>query len=303
MSNRRIVILILFAFLFLFYPGNNFYIDLFSYRPQLFHTKDQTIPFKNSPVPYVPVGSLPLITAQGAYIIDLTSKTPIFEKNTHEHFLPASTTKVITALTAYDYFKLDDVLTVKRVLTEGQVIGLVQGEKMTFENMLYGLLVFSGNDVAYVIADNYPGGYDAFVKKMNEKAASLHMTNSHFINPAGLDALGQYSSPFDLSLAGIELLHNKELSKIVSTKSITISDIDFNYFHPLNNVNRLLGEIPGVGGLKTGYTEEAGENLISFYRRNGHQFLMVILKSDDRFLDTTNVINWIEGNVKYLTIK
>ncbi|HLL60376.1 MAG TPA: hypothetical protein VK338_01545, partial [Candidatus Nitrosocosmicus sp.] len=158
-----------------------------------------------------------------------------------------------------------------------------------------------GNDAAYVIADKYPGGYDVFIQQMNKRAEELHMKNSSFINPAGLDAGGQYSSPYDLALAGRELLKNKELSKIVSTKSITVSDVDFTYFHPLTNVNKLLGEIPGVGGLKTGYTEDAGQNLISFYKKNNHQFLIVILKSDDRFIDTRAIINWIDTNIKFLS--
>jgi D-alanyl-D-alanine carboxypeptidase len=172
---------------------------------------------------------------------------------------------------------------------------------MTFENMLYGLLVYSGNDVAYAIADNYPGGRDAFIKKMNEKAASLSMYDSHFENPAGLDSSNQYSSAFDLALVGREVLKNKELSKIVSTKSITVSDEDFKYFHDLTNVNKLLGEIPGVGGLKTGYTEEAGENLVSFYKKGEHKFLIVILKSQDRFLDTRSIITWIDTNIDYFS--
>ena len=127
------------------------------------------------------------------------------------------------------------------------------------------------------------------------------MKNSKFSDPAGLEETSQYTSPYDLALVARELLKNPYLSKIVSTKEITISDIDFKYFHRLTNVNRLLGEISGLGGLKTGYTEEAGENLVSFYKKNGHQFVIVVLKSEDRFLDTSNIINWIEENIDYIT--
>jgi D-alanyl-D-alanine carboxypeptidase (penicillin-binding protein 5/6) len=304
MRNRSIVFIILFSAFILFNPGTNYYTDLFVNRPEVFSATDHTIAFQKNDIPVViNPAVIPLVSAQGVYIADLTSFSPVYKKNEHMHMLPASTTKVITALTAYDAFKLDDVLTVKRVVAEGQVVGVVKNEKLTFESLLYGLLVYSGNDIAYVLADNYPGGYDAFIEKMNKKAQELHMVDSHFINPAGLDAPGQYSSPFDLALAGRQLLQNKELAKIVSTKSITISDVDFNYFHELTNVNKLLGEIPGVGGLKTGYTEEAGENLISFYKRHGHQFLIVILKSDDRFADTTAVIHWIDGNVRFEEFK
>jgi len=172
------------------------------------------------------------------------------------------------------------------------------GEKITVENLLYGLLVHSGNDAAYVLADNH--GFEKFIDLMNKKAKELKMMDSYFKNPAGLDENNQYTTPFDLALAARVLLENPYLAKIVSTKEITISDVDFKYFHKLTNVNKLLGEIAGLGGLKTGYTEEAGENLVSFYKKNGHQFIIVILKSQDRFYDTTNVINWIEENIDYI---
>ena len=137
---------------------------------------------------------------------------------------------------------------------------------------------------------------------MNKKAKEIKMIDSHFSNPDGLDENGQYTTPFDLALAARYLLKNNYLAKIVSTKEIIISDVDFKYFHKLSNVNILLGEIAGIGGLKTGYTEAAGENLISFYKKNGHQFVIVILKSEDRFSDTRNVVKWIEENVDYLEL-
>ena len=214
---------------------------------------------------------------------------------------PASTTKILTALVAYDVYKPDQVITVKKTIDDGQVMGLVIGEKITFENILYGMLVYSGNDAAYVLADNY--GYQKFIDLMNAKAKSLGMKNSQFVNPNGLDSASQYSSAFDLSLAARELLKNPYLAKIVSIKEITISDVDFKYFHRLESVNKLLGEIQGLGGLKTGYTENAGENLVSFYKKNGHQFVIVILKSLDRFDDTRNIISWIEANVGYQNVK
>ena len=97
-------------------------------------------------------------------------------------------------------------------------------------------------------------------------------------------------------------MKNQYLAKIVSTKEITISDVDFQVFHRLSNVNKLLGEIQGIGGLKTGYTENAGENLVSFYKHNGHQFIIVIIKSLNRFIDTKNVVLWIDQNIDYLTL-
>lgn len=289
----------------LFYPGNNYYAELFAFRPELFTTAQQrTDSFNITSIPFVRPGTAaPFLTAGSVYVIDLASATPLFEKNPHAKLYPASTVKVITALTAADSMKFDDVLTVKRVIEEGQVMDLVKNEKMTFESLLYGLLVHSGNDAAYVIADNYPDGYAAFIAAMNKKAASLGMKNSHFQNPAGLDNATQYVSAFDLTLAGRELLKNKELSKIVSTKSITVSDVDYTRFHPLFNVNRLLGEIPGVAGLKTGKTDLAGENLITLYKKNGHQYLIVLLKSEDRFTDTQSLVQWIDAHVQFQPVE
>ncbi len=303
MKIRHVLLIIIFTLFFLFYPGSHLYFELFSFNRELFAEQNKNIRYSVVPFPQVINSSLyPALTAEGTYGVDLESFTPFFEKNTHTRFYPASTTKIITALVAYDNYKLEDVLTVQRVITEGQKMGLVQGEHITFENLLYGLLVHSGNDVAYVLADNYKGGYDAFVALMNKKAQDLHMKDSFFKNPAGLDDFGQYTSPFDLSLAGRALLKNHTLAKIVSIKSITVSDVDFKYFHKLDNVNKLLGEIPGIGGLKTGYTQDAGENLVTFYKKDKHTFLIVILKSQDRFEDTKHMVSWIENNVGYSNI-
>ena len=201
---------------------------------------------------------------------------------------------------AIDIYKPDNVIPVKRIIEEGQNMGLVVGEKITVENLLYGLLVHSGNDAAFVLADHY--GIDRFVQKMNEKAREIGMTNSYFTNPAGLDNMEQQTTAYDLALAGRTFLQNSYLKKIVGTKEIIISDVDYRTFHKLSNVNKLLGEIQGLGGLKTGYTEEAGENLVSFYKTNGHEYIIVILKSLDRFQDTKNAIQWIKDQVDYFAI-
>lgn len=299
MKIRFYLLFIFYTLLFLFYPGDSFYFHIFAYNRPLFEKKETKKEIKMNPVPYLKNPFyFPETSAEGVYVVDLPSFTPILERNKHVKFLPASTTKIITALVAYDLYKPDDVITVKKTIYEGQLMELQIGEKITVENLLYGLLVHSGNDAAYILADNY--GYEKFIVLMNKKASQLKMSNSYFSDPAGLEETNHYTTPFDLALAGRELLKNQYLSKIVSTKEIIISDVDFKYFHKLTNINKLLGEISGLGGLKTGYTEEAGENLVSFYKKNGHQFIIVILKSLDRFQDTTNVIKWIEENVDYL---
>lgn len=301
MRPKHILLFIFFTLLFLFYPGDSYYFHIFAYNRELIAKSDPDTKIKVSPIPYLKLPYYPEVTAEGIYLVDLPSFTPVFSRNENLKLFPASTIKIMTALVALDLYKPDQIITVKRTISDGQIMGLVIGEKITVENILYGTLVHSGNDAAYVLADNY--GYNKFIDLMNKKAQTLGMKNSFFSNPNGLDSAPQHSTAFDLSLAARELLKNPYLAKIVSTKEITISDIDFKYFHKLDNVNKLLGEIQGLGGLKTGYTENAGENLVSFYKKNGHQFVIVILKSLDRFNDTRNIISWIETNVDYVNTK
>ena len=298
MRPKHIFLFAFFILLFLFYPGDSYYFHIFAYNRDLINKIIPEIKINIKPIPYLKLPYYPEVTAESIYLVDLPSFTPIFSRNENLKLFPASTTKILTALVAYDVYKPDQIITVKKIITDGQVMGLIIGEKITVENILYGTLVHSGNDAAFVLADNY--GYDKFVDLMNKKARDLGMKNSYFSNPNGLDSAPQHSTAFDLSLAARELLKNPYLSKIVSTKEISISDVDFKYFHQLTNVNKLLGEIQGLGGLKTGYTENAGENLVSFYKKNGHQFVIVILKSLDRFNDTKNIITWIEANVGYI---
>jgi len=300
MKSRFYLPFIFFTLLFLFYPGDSPYFHIFAYNRELFSKKEAIEKSKTNPVPYLKNNFNPYISAEGVYVIDLPSFTPVFEKNSHQKFLPASTTKILTALVALDIYKPEQIITVKKTIEDGQVMGLIVGEKITFENLLYGTLVHSANDAAYVLADNY--GTKDFVELMNKKAAEIKMNDSHFNNSTGFDDNNNYSTPFDLALAGRFLLKNNYLAKIVSTKEIIISDVDYKYFHKLTNVNQLLGEIQGIGGLKTGYTENAGENLISFYKKNNHQFIIVVLKSLDRFQDTKNIVSWIDTNIDYLNL-
>ncbi|MEK7450685.1 MAG: hypothetical protein AAB662_01960, partial [Patescibacteria group bacterium] len=129
----------------------------------------------------------PEITAQAAIVMDGDSKAVLFAQKPHLRFSMASTTKIMTALIGLSYYKLDDVLKVMTPNVEGSVLGLTEGEQMTFENLLYGMLLPSGNDAALTIADNYPGGETEFVKKMNNKAIELRLYNTHFSDTNGLD--------------------------------------------------------------------------------------------------------------------
>lgn len=299
MPFRFYFFLLFFSFLFLFYPGENPYLKIFAYNPQPFVEETTLQPIKLQLIPVTNNAPAPFVTAEGVYIVELDSFSMLYEKNSRAKFFPASTTKIVTALVAVDLYQPDQIITVNQASIEGQIMNLVPNERITAENLMYGILVHSGNDAAYALANEY--GFDDFIQLMNTKAQEIGMNDSHFKNPAGLDDFEQMTTPFDLALAGRELLQDPYLRKMVSTKEIIISDVDYRQFHTLTNVNKLLGEVQGLGGLKTGYTELAGENLVSFYRKDNHDYIIVILKSQDRFMDTRTIVNWINANVQYIT--
>ncbi len=127
----------------------------------------------------------------------------------------------------------------------------------------------------------------------------MQLNDSHFTNPVGYDDLQHKTTPIDLVKLASFALNNKTIAKMVAIPQITISDVTHTYFHPLTNINQLLGKIPGVGGIKTGWTEEAGENLVTLIERNGHRLIIVVLKSQDRFADTAKLIDWVFNNYRW----
>ncbi|MFC1647179.1 D-alanyl-D-alanine carboxypeptidase family protein [Patescibacteria group bacterium] len=296
----RIGFLVILGLIILFIPGQNIY--TMSFGSLISSSSQPNIPEpKANPYPENFTGNLPGedVSAESIVIRDENSGVYLYKKNENLLLAPASTTKILTAMVALDKYKLDDVLTVKTVVNNGQSMGLVSGEKMTVENLLYGSLIHSANDAAYVLAENYPGGIDTFIKDMNQKAVTLNMTSSNFTNPQGYDNPAHKVTAIDLSRLASVALANKTIAKMVAIPSITISDINFTYYHSLTNVNQLLGKIPGVGGIKTGWTEEAGENLVTMVERDGHRVILVVLHSEDRFGDTTKLIDWVFSNFKW----
>lgn len=283
-----------FSLLFLLYPGENIYTYSLSAASQPIIYPDPLPEFQLNSYPRR-LGRLspPAVSAQAVYILDPGSGAVLFERGGSAKLLPASITKLLTAIIALEHYPLDKVLTVKNIVTEGKTMGLFSGEKISVENLLYGTLVHSANDAAYVLADNYPGGVDAFVAQMNSKAGEIGLTDSGFANPVGYDDLNQYITARDLAVLSSYVLRNSVLAHMVGTKSITVADDSFRYFHYLENVNELLGEVPGVGGVKTGFTAAARENLASFVKNDGQSIIVVVLRSQDRFGETKSLIDWI----------
>lgn len=242
----------------------------------------------------------PEISALGAVVMDDDSKTIIYAKNPNLRFSMASTTKIMTALTAFSYYKDDDVLTVMSG-TVGSLVGFKIGEQATFSNMLYGMLLPSGNDAALAIAQNFPGGLDAFVEQMNNNADKYHLSNTHFADSAGLEDALDYTTPLDLARLASVAIKNQKIAEIVSTKEKIITDVSGKNVYKLENLNKLLGE-DGVNGIKTGFTDEAGGVLVTSKIEQGHLLIIVVMKSVDRFADTQQLLNLVNGKIKYLDI-
>ncbi|MBI2025846.1 MAG: D-alanyl-D-alanine carboxypeptidase [Candidatus Levybacteria bacterium] len=256
---------------------------------------------KSFEYPVIKQTFIPKISATGAIIMDADSKIVLYSKNPDLRFSPASTTKLMTSLVALDYFKPQDILTVKIASREGSIIGLKVGEKLTLENLIYAMLLPSANDAAYVIAQNHPQGYAKFIDSMNKKANELVLLNTHFGDPAGLLDNQNYTTAFDLARLASFAVANPLIKKIVATREKYITDATGNFIYRLENLNELLG-IDGVNGVKTGYTEEAGQVLVTSKIEEGRTIIIVIMGSEDRFLDTQKLLELVDNNLSFLSI-
>ncbi len=239
-----------------------------------------------------------VLSASAVYAIDLSSMTVLYEKDSQKVLYPASTSKMMTALVALDTFALEEELLVNQEATvSGNKLALQAGDLIKTQDLLAALLIFSANDSAYVLANNDPLGIDHFIEQMNQKAHDLGLTQTHFVNPAGLDDPGQVSTARDLSIIARELLKHQHLKDLVATQYKQISGANWSY--DLYNSNQLLGQIQGVTGVKTGTTQLAGEVLVTLVERDGHQILITLMNSQDRYQDTSKLIAWILNNYEW----
>ena len=220
-------------------------------------------------------------SATAAILMDADSGRVLYEHNADRKMLIASTTKILTALVALREGDLSDVVTVSRhaAYTEGSSMYLKEGEQLTLETLLYGLMLCSGNDAAVAIAEHISGSEKKFAELMNETAAELGMTHSSFANPNGLDAEGHYSTARDMAVLACAAMENATLARIVSTKSVTIGG------RTMTNHNKLLSYQDGCIGLKTGYTMAAGRTLVSCAEQNGQRLVAVTLQDGNDWAD------------------
>lgn len=242
----------------------------------------------------------PGVTAQAAIAVDASTGQITYAKNIHRRLPMASTTKIMTALTALAIpgTNLNDRYTA----TKDDMVGanetsmyLREGETVTFSDLLYGMLLNSGNDAALAVA-HYGGGklqgsgttLDRFIARMNQQAVTFGLRNTHFVNPHGLDSKDHYSSAFDLAIMGWYALHNPTISQIVKQQKATVAG------HQLTNLNTFLKTYPGATGIKPGYDDLAGLCLVASATRNGQTGIAVALNTDQAGYtgDATTMLNY-----------
>ncbi|TCS84097.1 D-alanyl-D-alanine carboxypeptidase family protein [Tepidibacillus fermentans] len=234
------------------------------------------------------------ISAQGAALIDVNSGRILYEKNGDQRMRIASLTKIMTAIVAIENGNLKDMVTTSDHAfgTEGSSIYLKKGEQLTLEDMLYGLMLRSGNDAAVAIAEHIGGSEEGFVFMMNQKAAALGMTRSHFMNPHGLDHKEHYSTPKDMAILTAYALKNPIFKKIVSTKVKTAPLADEPWDRKWLNKNKLLQMYEYADGVKTGYTKLAKRCLASSATKNGVQLAAITLNAPDDWNDSIQLLEY-----------
>ncbi|MCX7923187.1 MAG: D-alanyl-D-alanine carboxypeptidase [Clostridia bacterium] len=221
---------------------------------------------------------LPKVEAVAAIVMDMKSGRVLYEKNAYSRRPMASTTKIMTAVVALENGNLEDNVTVSKraAAIGGSTIKLKAGETLKLRELMYGLMLKSGNDAALAIAEHIGGTVENFVEMMNRKALELGAKDTHFQTPHGLDRSEHYSTAYDLALITKYALVNPTFSKIVGTKSAYIPNRD------LNNTNEMLGLYPGADGVKTGFTGQAGRCLVTSATRNNWRVISVVLNCATR---------------------
>ena len=235
-------------------------------------------------------------SAVGGCVIESSTGRVLFEKNKDKKLPMASTTKIMTAIAAIENCKdLDERFEIspKAVGVEGTSLYLRKGDIYSTRDLLFALMLISGNDASVAIAEHIAGSVSEFVTLMNEKAKEIGAKNSHFANTHGLDADGHYTTAYDLALITAYALKNPIFKEIVTTKNTKIINSKDGLEEPryLKNKNKLLSSLEGCVGVKTGYTDDAGRCLVSAVERDGTQFVCVVLNCRPMFEESAALLN------------
>lgn len=249
---------------------------------------------------------LPTINSRAYVVIDRKSNTVLVGKNENQKKKMASTTKIMTALIVIENCDLSETVEIskKSASTRGSRLGLKTGDKITVYDLLYGLMMRSGNDSAVALAEHTAGSISIFADLMNQKAVELGLSNTHFVTPHGLDEDEHYTTAYELALLSNYAMNNEIFAKIVGTKNYTIT-IN-GYPKTLTNTNELLGSLNGVYGIKTGFTNGANRCLVTCCKRGEMDLICVVLGADTKKYRTTDSIKLLEysfSNFKYVNIE
>ncbi len=250
--------------------------------------------------------SLPNVNARSCIVLDRLSKKVLYGKNEYNKVKMASTTKIMTAIIVIENCDLNKTIQVskKAARIHGSRLGLKTNDKITVRDLLYGLMLCSGNDAAVALAETISGSISGFCNLMNLKAKELGLTNTHFESPHGLDSEGHYTTAYELALLANYSLNNPTFLNIVHTKNYTVT-INGNPKN-LNNTNELLGSLNGVYGVKTGFTNGANRCLVTSCKRNNMDIICVVLGCDTKKFRTQDSIKLIEytfKNYEYVNIE
>lgn len=242
--------------------------------------------------------SIPNINSRAAIVIDRKSNTILFGKNENSKRKMASTTKIMTCLIVIEQCNLEDSIEISKesASTGGSRLGLKTNDKITIKDLLYGLMLCSGNDAAVALAEHVGGNIQNFSILMNNKAKELELKNTNFETPHGLDSENHYTTAYELAILTNYALNNPIFAKIVNTKSCTIT-IN-GYPKTITNTNELLGNLNGVYGVKTGFTNGANRCLVTACKRNDLDIICVVLGADTKKFRTKDSINLIEYTFK-----
>jgi D-alanyl-D-alanine carboxypeptidase (penicillin-binding protein 5/6) len=245
-------------------------------------------------IDYGYAATVPDLHASAAILIEAASGKVLYTKNSRAIMAPASTTKIMTAILALEHVSLDKTVRIypTAAAREGSSMDLVNREQKTMRELLYGLMLVSGNDAATAISEAVSGSEANFVRLMNQKAKLLGMKNTHFLNASGLPDIGHYSTAYDLAILTRYALKNGNFAKIVSTKVKKIPGAKPGTSRTLINHNKLLWQYQNTIGVKTGYTRTAGGCLVSAASHNGVKLISVILKSNSIYDDSKELLDY-----------
>ena len=236
----------------------------------------------------------PSVSAEAAVVLNGATGGVIYAKNADARLPMSSTTKIMTALLLAEQPDLQKaiVTTAEMVTVEGTSMGLKAGDTVSYHDLLYGMLLTSGNDAANTVAYALAGSIEAFAEMMNQKAAELGLQNTHFVTPSGLDADGHYTSARDLAVLAAEALRNPEFAKAAASKTAKLHYGNPPYDRVLTNHNRLLSSYEGAIGVKTGFTKKAGRCLVSAAERDGALVVAVTLHDPNDWEDHRNLLDY-----------